>query len=71
MNDNKFKGWGTLDTCDHSLNAAATDFANLYINAEYRMRPEDTKRMRKYLNTLSRSIANMKSTLRCFEEINK
>lgn len=68
--ENKLKIWGTLDASNHSLDLAAKDFETLLNGQEYRMRPEDVKRMRKYIAGIAKSITSIKSTLKVFESIN-
>jgi hypothetical protein len=71
MNEsNTVKFWGTLDTSARTIEDIPEGFRSLYDQGEHRMRPEDVKRMKKYLTRLSVAEKKIKETLRLFEKLN-
>lgn len=69
--ENTIKFWGSLDVASRAMEDIPEGFEALYAGCQYRMRPEDIKRMKKYLSRLSVAQSKIKLTLKKFEVINK
>lgn len=71
MNENKLKIFGRLDQITRMLEEVAMEYGKLWEHGEYRMRPEDIRRLAKYLSQIKLSHSAMRDTLKLFEELMK
>lgn len=69
--ENKITCWGTLDTAARTLEDIPTPLMNLYNRGEYRMRPDDVKRMEAYLKRIATSTKQIKAVAALFKQLNK
>lgn len=69
--ENKITFWGTLDVAARTLEGIPGSFAELWKGAQYRMRPDDVKRMKTYLSRLAAAEKEIKATLKMFDNLNK
>lgn len=63
--------WGSLDVAARTLEEVPMPLQSLYDSQEYRMKPEDVKRLESYLKRYNQQIVKIKSTLKLFKAINK
>lgn len=69
MRENKITFWGGLDTSSRTLEDISPKFKNLWDSGEYRMKPEDIKRMAGYLNRIKAELEKQQRVLSLFEQI--
>lgn len=71
MRENTIQFWGTLDVAVRTVEDIPQPFQQLWDKAEYRMRPDDVKRLKKYLTRMAVAEKKVKATLKLFEGLNK
>lgn len=69
--ENKITFWGTLDVAARTVEEIPPKFDELWKAGQYRMRPEDVKRMKAYLSRLATAERKVKATLKMFDSLNK
>ena len=69
--ENKILFWGPLDVSARTAEEIAPQFDELWKSGHYRMRPEDVKRMKKYLTRLAVAERKIKATLKMFDNLNQ
>lgn len=71
METNKVTCWGALDVSARTLEGLTDEFQRLYDNGNYRMRPEDVRRMGILLRRISAANRKVGGTLKQFKALNK
>lgn len=71
MRENTIQFWGTLDVAVRTVEDIPKPFQDLWDGAEYRMRPGDVVRLKKYLARMAVAEKKIKATLKMFDNLNK